>query len=63
MENCPVTSKDKFKLESPIDDFNLCTFCVREMSGEFFCDKNFFFAIKNYSESFFLRALGREEIF
>lgn len=24
MENCPVTLKDKFKLETAIDDFNLC---------------------------------------
>lgn len=63
MENCPVTSKDKFKLETPIDDFNLWTFCVCERwVGNFFVTKTFFLQW-NYFESFISRALESEEKF
>lgn len=41
MENCPVTSKDKFKLETAIDDFNLCTLRVL---GRFLTKKKVFFS-------------------
>lgn len=37
VENCPVTPKDKFKLETAIDDFNLCVLCASEREKNFFC--------------------------
>lgn len=60
MENCPVTLKDKFKLETAIDDFNLCTLCEKE--EKLLCQKLLFRKKKLKHNSPSTRAIADKKV-